>query len=66
MEDDISEHDYDTVQKQNLIDILRDSSEDTEMRVTAYVQIMTCPTRAVLTDMQAIMESESEDSQVKR
>ena len=44
--------------------ILKDTSEDSEIRTAAYLQTMTCPTSDLLTQIQILMEDEAEDSQV--
>ena len=51
-------------QKRQLLAILKDTSEDSEIRIAAYLQVMTCPTSDILTQIQILVEDEAEDSQV--
>ncbi|XP_070194611.1 uncharacterized protein [Littorina saxatilis] len=50
--------------KRHLTRVVKDKSEDSEIRIAAYLQLMTCPTPDLMTQIQVIIEDEADDSQV--
>nr|KAG5709527.1 hypothetical protein BaRGS_001577 [Batillaria attramentaria] len=50
--------------KSKLTELFRDASEDAEIRIAAFLQLMNCPSKPLLDRVQIVMESEPEDSQV--
>ncbi|XP_076462150.1 uncharacterized protein LOC143294657 [Babylonia areolata] len=52
------------VNRRPLQTIAEDRNEDNELRIMAYLQLMTCPSKDLLDQVQVLMETEPEDSQV--
>lgn len=52
------------MQRSKLMDILKDGSEDAELRTAAYLQLMTCATPDILNQIQTVIEGEPDKSQV--
>ena len=46
------------VQTENLLKMLRDMDEDSELRIAAYLGVMKCPTPALLEEIKTILASE--------
>ena len=41
-----------------MLSLLRDSEEDSELRINAYLSLMECPTQSVLMDIRRLLEEE--------
>ncbi|KAL8584622.1 hypothetical protein ACOMHN_002351 [Nucella lapillus] len=52
------------VNRRPLAELAKDREESSELRTVSYLQMMTCPSQDLLSEIQVLMEDEPEDSQV--